>query len=236
MEKEGNLIGDLYASITNYASVLVKTGKQTYYRKTTDLLAATASGSVVFLFAACVTVFAGLGLAFWLGEVMGSLRLGMFATAGIFLLLLVIFHFALRPLIEPRLKNTILRRLTGEMDDYSLLRQSEAALQSELKLAEMQLKQNIEELKAITAQLGGGAPGDSSGNGSSDLKTEGITGRLVGPALKFIVENYLLRGAGPVKRIVLPVVVKAVANSELFRNRNRNGFLEKLRMRLSKFI
>ncbi len=60
---------------------------------------------------ALVLVFASVALAIWLGHLLGSLALGFLCTAGIYLVLYLVFHFFLRAALANSLALNIINAL-----------------------------------------------------------------------------------------------------------------------------
>ena len=91
----------------------------TYYKlglvKATKLATNVVSGllaGIVTLFLFIITLFfIGMGLAWWLANLLNSIPAGFFIVAGVFILLIVLLIVLRRKIVFPFLKKAILKRL-----------------------------------------------------------------------------------------------------------------------------
>lgn len=96
----------------------------TYYRLTvvnaTEKVAKASSVSVVALAAALfgliVVFFAGIGLAWWIGESMNDMKAGFFIVGGFFLLVLVALLVFRKSLLVPMIRNQIIQSIYDKSD------------------------------------------------------------------------------------------------------------------------
>ncbi|WP_290708798.1 phage holin family protein [Flavihumibacter sp. CACIAM 22H1] len=96
----------------------------TYYRLTvvnaTDKVAKASSVSVVALAAALfgliVLFFAGIGMAWWIGEAMNNMKAGFFIVGGFFLLLLLALLLFRKSLLVPMIRNQIIQSIYDKSD------------------------------------------------------------------------------------------------------------------------
>ncbi len=66
---------------------------------------------VTLVLLAVVLLFASVALAIWFGHLMGSIALGFLCTAGLYLVMYLIFHFFLRAALTNGLALTIINSL-----------------------------------------------------------------------------------------------------------------------------
>jgi hypothetical protein len=96
----------------------------TYYRLTvvnaTEKVAKASSVSVVALAAAIfgliVVFFAGIGLAWWIGESMNNMKAGFFIVGGFFLLVLIALLVFRKSLLVPMIRNQIIQSIYDKSD------------------------------------------------------------------------------------------------------------------------
>jgi hypothetical protein len=99
----------------------------TYYRLTvvnaTEKVAKASSTSVLVLAAAVfglvVIFFAGIGLAWWIGESMDNMKAGFFIVGGFFLLLLILLLALRKSVILPMIRNLIIQSIYDKSDSQS---------------------------------------------------------------------------------------------------------------------
>ncbi len=95
---------------------------ESYYQltvvKATDQAGKTAASALMTLlvggFAGLVLVFAGLGLAWWLGDLLENRKAGFFLVAGIYLLALGLVILLKKSVIIPMVRNAIIRNVYGK--------------------------------------------------------------------------------------------------------------------------
>jgi hypothetical protein len=61
--------------------------------KTTDFVSTLIPHSVVFILITSFMLFLNLGLAFWLGEILGKIFYGFFVVAGFYIIAGIVIHF-----------------------------------------------------------------------------------------------------------------------------------------------
>lgn len=92
---------------------------ETYYQlitvklaqKTIDI-ASSVINSVILAFLGLLFIsFVGIGVAWWLGDLMNNRAAGFFTTAGIFLLIMIIIVAMRKTLIFPFLRNLLTRKI-----------------------------------------------------------------------------------------------------------------------------
>lgn len=214
MENTGKLLNSLYNDATGHATLLGRYVRVSAYRKMTDLLAMLVRSSVIFAFLLFAALFATAGAAIWIGETTGSMKTGFFIVAAAWLLSAGIIALSWR---SGSARNLILRRSDAPVKDYNALRAEEQRLQVSVRESEQRIKDEFAQLRGLLAPA---AP-DGSATGKSPLAS---------PAVDFILRNVVLRGAGPVKRFVVPVIANAVLNSRAMKG--RKGLLSTLLRKL----
>jgi hypothetical protein len=230
MEKAAGLLQSLYDSGSGHISLLVKTGRKTYYRKTTELAAAMVGSSVIILLGGCCLVFLGVAFAFWLSELTGSLKLAFLLTAVFYAALLGIYMILHRP-IQSSVRNFILRRISDErITDFDALANEEKLLKQEVQISEERLKQDFGALKAEIRRSYGPPGAEPVAEESAEGKESLFSRQTVGTAVDFLLRNVVLRRAGPIKRLVLPIVTNALMQP------GKNKLLQKIGARLSRFL
>lgn len=85
MEDSANLLETLLERVTEYGKTSIELVKLKTLDKTTDIVSSLVPVSVVILLIASFMLFLNLGLAFWLGEVLGKIFYGFFVVAAFYL-------------------------------------------------------------------------------------------------------------------------------------------------------
>lgn len=81
MEDRAKLIEELLGKATEYGKTSLELAKLKAIDKTADVVSTFMPGSVVFVLIAVFMLFLNLGLAFWLGDILGKTWFGFFLVA-----------------------------------------------------------------------------------------------------------------------------------------------------------
>lgn len=93
MEDNAKLIESLLEKAAEYGKTSFELAKLKVIDKITDLVSSLVPQSVVFALIMVFILFFSLGLAFWLGEIIGKTYYGFFIVAGFYGIAGVIVHF-----------------------------------------------------------------------------------------------------------------------------------------------
>jgi hypothetical protein len=104
MEDSAKLLESLLERAEDYGKTSLELAKLKTIDKTAEIVSSLVPLSVVILLTASFLLFLNLGLAFWLGEVLGNPYYGFFIIAGFYLVVAIIIHFLL---------NNWIKRLVG---------------------------------------------------------------------------------------------------------------------------
>lgn len=91
----------------------------TYYKlallniteKTTTVSSAIIGVLLLVVFGIFVLFFAGLGLSWWIGGLLGNIVAGYFIVAGFYLLIIIIILMMRKKTIDPFIRNFIVRKI-----------------------------------------------------------------------------------------------------------------------------
>ena len=81
MEDNAKLFESLLVKVTDYGKTSFELVKLKALDKTTDVVASSIPVSAAVIIISSFLLFANLGLAFWLGEILGKIYLGFFVVA-----------------------------------------------------------------------------------------------------------------------------------------------------------
>jgi hypothetical protein len=105
------LLESLFESATEYGKTSYELVKLKTLDKSTDIVSSLVPHSIVLILFASFLMFINLGLALWLGDILGKSFYGFFVVAGFYILLCLIFHFFLHKSIKKAVGNIIIKRL-----------------------------------------------------------------------------------------------------------------------------
>jgi len=109
MEDHSKMIESLLEDVVDYGKTSFELAKLKTFDKASDIVSTLIPHTIVFLLLAVFMLFLNLGLAFWLGDIMGSTFLGFFAVAGFYILAGLILHFFMHKWIKKVICNYIIR-------------------------------------------------------------------------------------------------------------------------------
>jgi len=93
MEDNTNLLDSLLERAGDYGKTSLELVKLKTIYKTTDIVSTFIPHSIVFVLIASFMLFLNLGLAFWLGEILGKTFYGFFVVSGFYIITGIIIHF-----------------------------------------------------------------------------------------------------------------------------------------------
>jgi len=93
MEENTNLIESLLERVTEYGKTSYDLVKLNVVDKTSDGISSLLSHIIVKIFIGCFILFINLGIAFWVGDMLGKIFYGFFAVAAFYALVAFILHF-----------------------------------------------------------------------------------------------------------------------------------------------
>jgi fatty acid desaturase len=93
MDDTTKLIESLFEKATEYGKTSYELVKLKAVDKTSDVVSSFIPHSVVFVLIASFMLFFNLGLAFWLGEILGRIFYGFFVVAAFYGITAIILHF-----------------------------------------------------------------------------------------------------------------------------------------------
>jgi hypothetical protein len=111
MEDNSKLLETLLDRATDYGQTSLELIKLKVLDKTTDIISSLIPNSVVFVLFASSMLFLNLGLAFWLGEILGKMFYGFFVVAGFYALTGIIIHFFMHKWFKRLISDYFIRRV-----------------------------------------------------------------------------------------------------------------------------
>ena len=111
MEDHTKLIESLFERATEYGKTTFELGKLKAIDKTSDIVSSFVPHSAVFVLIASFLLFLNLGIAFWLGEILGKTCYGFFVVAGFYGVAGIIVHFFMHQWIKKFVRNYIVKLL-----------------------------------------------------------------------------------------------------------------------------
>jgi fatty acid desaturase len=111
MEDNSKLLETLLESATDYGKTSFELLKLKVLDKTTDVISSVIPYSVVLVLIASFMLFLNLGLALWIGEILGKMFYGFFVVAGFYAFTGIIIHFFMHKWFKKRVSDYFIRRV-----------------------------------------------------------------------------------------------------------------------------
>ncbi|HBH84798.1 MAG: hypothetical protein A2X04_00420 [Bacteroidetes bacterium GWF2_41_9] len=109
MESNAKLIEALLEKVSDYGVTSFELVKLKALDKTSDAASTFIPNLVVFIVVAVFTLFINLGIAFWLGDILGKIYFGFLVVAGFYGVIAIVVHFFLHKWLKKVIWNYIIR-------------------------------------------------------------------------------------------------------------------------------
>jgi len=111
MEDKAKLIESLLEKAVDYGNTSYELVKLKALDKTSDVVSSFIPHSVVFFLAASILFFFNLGLAFWLGEILGKVYFGFFVVAAFYSIIGIVIHSFIHEWIKRNIYDYIIKQV-----------------------------------------------------------------------------------------------------------------------------
>lgn len=111
MEDNKKLVESLLEKATEYGKTSFELVKLKVLDKTSDVVSTFIPHSVVIVLIGSFTLFLNLGLAFWLGEILGKIFYGFFVVAGFYVITGIVVHFFMHKWLKKVVGNYFIKQV-----------------------------------------------------------------------------------------------------------------------------
>ena len=111
MEDNSKLLESLLEKAAEYGKTSLELVKLKTLDKTTDIVSSAVPHSVVIILISTFLLFLNLGLALWLGDILGKAFYGFFVVASFYILTWLIIHFFMHDPIKKLVGNSFIRHI-----------------------------------------------------------------------------------------------------------------------------
>jgi len=111
MEDNAKLIESLLEKAADYGKASFELVKLKALDKTSDVVSTFIPHSVVFVLIALFMLFLNLGLAFWLGEILGKTFFGFFVIAAFYGIIGIVLHFFMHKWLKKIVCNYFIKHM-----------------------------------------------------------------------------------------------------------------------------
>jgi hypothetical protein len=114
MNQQTGLIEELIEKVEQYGKTTIELLKLKTLDKSSDVISNLISWLIVVIFAVLFFLILNIGLALWIGEIMGKSYYGFFVISGFYALLALIFGIFRKQLIKNPVNNSIIEQVLEE--------------------------------------------------------------------------------------------------------------------------
>jgi hypothetical protein len=111
MEEKTSLLRSLLDVATDYGETSIELIKLKALDKTTNVVSSLVPLSIVIIFLLSFLLFVNLGIAFWLGEILGEIFYGFLVVAGFYIIAAIFIRIFLYKWIKRLVGDYIVKRL-----------------------------------------------------------------------------------------------------------------------------
>jgi hypothetical protein len=111
MEDKADLFETLIDRATDYGKTSFDLVKLKALDKSTDIVSSIVPASFFILLVSAFFFFLNMGIAFWLGDILGKLFYGFFVVAGFYIFAGLIVHFVLKNWIKRHVGDYFIKRI-----------------------------------------------------------------------------------------------------------------------------
>lgn len=111
MEAKTNLIDTLIERATDYGKTSYELAKLRALDKTSEVVSSFLSHAVVVLIISLFMLLLNLGLAIWIGQLLGEIYFGFFVIAGFYGLTAILIYSFLRKWIKKTVSNSFIKQM-----------------------------------------------------------------------------------------------------------------------------
>jgi len=111
MEEKSKLLETLLEKASDYGKTSFELIKLKTIDKTADVVSSFIPHSIVFILISSFLIFLNLGLALWLGEILGRVFYGFFAIAAFYFIVALFIHFFLHKRIKKLIGDNFIKQI-----------------------------------------------------------------------------------------------------------------------------
>jgi fatty acid desaturase len=111
MEDNAKLIETLFEKATDYGKTSFELVKLKAVDKTSDIVSSVIPHSAVIILLASFMLFLNLGIAFWLGEILGKIFFGFFIVAAFYVIAGIVLHLFVHNWLKNVLYNYFVKQV-----------------------------------------------------------------------------------------------------------------------------
>ncbi len=111
MEDQTNTMESLFEKATDYGKTSFELVKLKAVNKTSEIVSEVIPHTLIVAILTLFMVFLNLGIAFWIGEILGKIFYGFFAIAGFYGIVGIVIHVFMHKWIKSKLQNYFIKQV-----------------------------------------------------------------------------------------------------------------------------
>lgn len=111
MEDNTLIIDELLDKATEYGKAELQLAKLKALDKGSELVSAAAPGLLITVFAGAFMLFLNLGIAFWVGGLLGNIFFGFFAVAGFYGIIALLLRLFMYKWLKRQVSDYVIKRV-----------------------------------------------------------------------------------------------------------------------------
>lgn len=111
MEDNTKLLESLLEKATDYGKTSFELVKLKTLDKSSDIVSSLVPNSIVFVLIVAFMLFLNLGLALWLGDILGKIFYGFFVVAAFYILVAIVIHFFMHNWLKKLVGNYFIKQM-----------------------------------------------------------------------------------------------------------------------------
>jgi fatty acid desaturase len=111
MEDHVELIESLLEKVTEYGKTSLELAKLKALEKTSDIVSSMLPRIFICALIAAFMLFISVGLAFWLGEILGKIYFGFFLVGAFYGMAGIIIHFFMHDWLKKMVRNNFIKQV-----------------------------------------------------------------------------------------------------------------------------
>ncbi len=110
-EQQKNAIESLFERTKDYAETRIELGKLKAIRKVSEVVSSIASKIILGVILSFFITLLNIGIALWVGEILGKNYFGFFALAAFYIIIGFIVYATRNTIIKARVANSIIKKI-----------------------------------------------------------------------------------------------------------------------------
>jgi len=111
MDDNLKLLSALFDKAVEYCKTSYELVKLKALEAVTDVIASILTDILFYIIVAVFMIFVSMGVAFWLGEIMGKIFYGFFIVAAFYGVVVIVLHFLMRKTVNKGMGDYVVKKI-----------------------------------------------------------------------------------------------------------------------------